>query len=103
MTWVEDVAPNVGLKLAPDSERGLRRAEIGAAWALGAAFMSGRPSPAIAVLPTRTGKSAVLGLVPLLVPTDRPVLLAPPNRLVRDQLAAAMRNQDVLRRAGAVP
>jgi superfamily II DNA or RNA helicase len=103
MTWFEDVAPTVRLRLATDSEPGLRRAQLGAAWALGAAFMSGRPSAAMAVLPTGTGKSAVLGLVPLLVPTDRPVLLAAPNRLVRDQLATAMRSQDVLRRVGAVP
>lgn len=103
MTWFEDVAPEVRLKLATDSQPGLRRAQLGAAWALGAAFMSGRPTAAMAVLPTGTGKSAVLGLVPLLVPTDRPVLLAAPNRLVRDQLAEALRTQSVLRRLGAVP
>lgn len=103
MTWFQDVAPSVRLKLATDSESGLRRAQLGAAWALGAAFMSGRPTAAMAVLPTGTGKSAVLGLVPLLVPTDRPVLLAAPNRLVRDQLATAMSSQEVLRRVGAVP
>lgn len=103
MTWFEDVAPNVRLKVATDSQSGLRRAQLGAAWALGAAFMSGRPTAAMAVLPTGTGKSAVLGLVPLLVPTDRPVLLAAPNRLVRDQLATELRSQDVLRRVGAVP
>ncbi|MEV6283481.1 DEAD/DEAH box helicase family protein [Kribbella sp. NPDC051770] len=103
MTWFEDVAPEVRLKVATNSEPGLRRAQLGAAWALGAAFMSGRPTAAMAVLPTGTGKSAVLGLVPLLVPTDRPVLLAAPNRLVRDQLATAMRSQEVLRRVGAVP
>jgi len=103
MTWFEEVAPNVQLKLATDTEPGLRRAQLGAAWALGAAFMSGRPTAAMAVLPTGTGKSAVLGLVPLLVPTDRPVLLAAPNRLVRDQLAAALSSQDILRRVGAVP
>ncbi|AKU18220.1 DEAD/DEAH box helicase [Luteipulveratus mongoliensis] len=103
MTWFEDVAPAVRLKLATDAEPGLRRAQLGAAWALGAAFMSGRPTAAMAVLPTGTGKSAVLGLVPLLVPTDRPVLLAAPNRLVRDQLAAALSSQEVLRRVGVVP
>ena len=103
MTWFEDVAPTVRLKLATDSDPGLRRAQLGAAWALGAAFMSGRPTAAMAVLPTGTGKSAVLGLVPLLVPTDRPVLLAAPNRLVRDQLAGALSSQDVLRRIGALP
>lgn len=103
MTWFEDVAPDVQLRLATDTEPGLRRAQLGAAWALGAAFMSRRPTAAMAVLPTGTGKSAVLGLVPLLVPTDRPVLLAAPNRLVRDQLAAALSSQDVLRRVGAVP
>lgn len=103
MTWFEDVAPDVRLKLATGSQPGLRRAQLGAAWALGAAFMSGRPTAAMAVLPTGTGKSAVLGLVPLLVPTDRPVLLAAPNRLVRDQLADALRSQAVLRQVGAVP
>src|SRR4051794_24062921 len=103
MTWFEDISPQIRLTLATDIQPGLRRAQLGAAWALGAAFMSGRPTAAMAVLPTGTGKSAVLGLVPLLVPTDRPVLLAAPNRLVRDQLAAAMSSQDVLRRVGAVP
>lgn len=103
MTWFEEVAPTVRLKLATDSDPGLRRAQLGAAWALGAAFMSGRPIAAMAVLPTGTGKSAVLALIPLLVPTDRPVLLAAPNRLVRDQLAATLSSQDLLRRIGALP
>lgn len=103
MTWFEDVAPQVRLRLATDAAPGLRRAQLGAAWALGATFMSGRPTAAMAVLPTGTGKSAVLGLVPLLVPTERPVLIAAPNRLVRDQLASSFKSQDVLRRLGVVP
>lgn len=103
MTWFEDVASDVRLTLATDTRPGLRRAQLGAAWALGAAFMSGRPTAAMAVLPTGTGKSAVLGLVPLLLPTNRPVLLAAPNRLVRDQLAEILRTQSVLRRLGVVP
>ena len=103
MTWFEDVASQIQLRLESGSTPGLRKAQLGAAWALSAAFMSGRPTAAMAVLPTGTGKSAVLGLVPLLVPTGRPVLLAAPNRLVRDQLAEALRTQAVLKRVGVVP
>lgn len=103
MTWFEDVSPQVRLALATDNQPGLRRAQLGAAWALGAAFMSGRRTAAMAVLPTGTGKSAVLGLVPLIVPTDRPVLLAAPNRLVRDQLAETFRTQVTLKQLGVVP
>ncbi|GLY44501.1 hypothetical protein Amsp01_105240 [Amycolatopsis sp. NBRC 101858] len=103
MTWFEEVAPQVRLVLATETQPGLRRAQVGAAWALGAALMSGRPTAAMAVLPTGTGKSAVLGLVPLLVATDRPVLLAAPNRLVRDQLAETLKTQYTLKQLGVIP
>jgi superfamily II DNA or RNA helicase len=103
MTWLQDASRTARVVPAGPGESGLRRAQVGAAWAIAAAFTSGRPAAALAVLPTGTGKSAVLALVPLLVPPAGPVLVAAPSRIVRDQLRDELETQRTLRAAGVLP
>lgn len=103
MPWFQDASAGAVIRTAPPGQVGLRPAQVGAAWAIAAAFTSGRPTAALAVLPTGAGKSAVLALVPLLAPQPGAVLVAAPSRIVRDQLAEAFRTQATLIRAGVLP
>lgn len=103
MSWFEDASRAARVRPAAPAAAGLRRPQVGAAWAIAAAFTSKRPAAALAVLPTGTGKSAVLALVPLLVPPAGPVLVASPSRIVRDQLADELATQRTLRAAGVLP
>ena len=76
----------------------LRRAQLGAAWAL-AAHATVSSEPALLVLPTGVGKTLVACLAPFLLSPQR-VLVVAPGRLVRDQLAAAFATLADLLRSG---
>ncbi len=73
----------------------LRRGQLGALWALSAHFTV-EAAPFQAVLPTGVGKTAVMTLLPFVVPTTR-VLVVAPSKLVRDQIAEEFAQLVVLR------
>jgi superfamily II DNA or RNA helicase len=77
--------PAICIKQALDQNPGLRISQIGAIHAIGAHF-SLRSDPALVVLPTGTGKTAVLMLTPYLLVSTR-VLIIAQSRFVRDQIA----------------
>jgi superfamily II DNA or RNA helicase len=79
----------------------LRRAQLGAAWALSAHATVSR-EPALLVLPTGVGKTLVACLAPFLL-SPRRVLVIAPGRLVRDQLAAGFSTLVDLVRTGILP
>ena len=79
---------------------GLRRAQLGAAWALGAHWTVNR-TPAQIVLPTGSGKTLVMTLAPFLAPVRR-VLVVAPSRIIRDQLSQAFTGMGDLKRADVV-
>jgi superfamily II DNA or RNA helicase len=80
---------------------GLRRAQLGAAHALAAHFTV-RREPAMVVLPTGTGKTAVLMMTPFIAGSKRALVLAP-SRLVRGQLASEFATLDTLVFLGVLP
>ncbi len=81
---------------------GLRRPQAGAAWAVAAhATRTEQTVPAQIVLPTGSGKTAVLTLVPFLLKARR-VLVVAPSRLIRQQLADAFTRFEDLRTAGVL-
>src|SRR5579884_2735265 len=79
----------------------LRRAQLGAAWALAAHATVSR-EPALLVLPTGVGKTLVACVAPFLL-SPRRVLVIAPGRLVRDQLAAGFSSLADLVRSGILP
>lgn len=81
---------------------GLRRGQRGALHALGAHFSLEQEQPAMIVMPTGSGKTAVLMLAPFLLSATR-VLIITPSRLVRHQIALGFASLDVLRRSDIVP
>lgn len=80
---------------------GLRDAQLGALWALGSHFTI-RKEPALVVMPTGSGKTAVLTLVPFLLRAER-ILVITSNRLVRRQIQDELRTLKTLRNLGVVP
>ena len=102
-------APNIFQRQRPNLSLGweqvdsgeLRRAQLGAAWALSAHATVSR-EPALLVLPTGVGKTLVACLAPFLL-SPRRVLVIAPGRLVRDQLAAGFSTLADLVRSGILP
>jgi superfamily II DNA or RNA helicase len=82
-------------------EHGLRRAQLGAAWAIAAHDTASR-APALVVLPTGVGKTLLLCLAPYLMRARR-VLVVTPGRLVRSQVATAFETLQDLKRTGVLP
>jgi superfamily II DNA or RNA helicase len=68
----------------PDGNPGLRTAQLGAIHAIAAHFTT-RKEPAIVVMPTGTGKTAVLAMAPFVLKAQR-VLVVTGSRVVRDQI-----------------
>lgn len=77
---------------------GLRRSQHGALQAIGAHFMSSR-EPCLVVLPTGSGKTAVMTAIPFFVPEAIPlrVLVLTPSKVVRKQVATEFRTLTNLR------
>lgn len=80
---------------------GLRRAQVGAVWALAAHFTVSREM-ALVSMPTGSGKTAVMTLLPYLVSARR-VLVVVPTRLLRDQVGAEFSSLATLRRTRTCP
>ena len=84
-----------------DGSNSLRPAQVGAAWALAAHFVVSR-EPASASLPTGAGKTAVMTLLPYLIPARR-VLVVVPTKLLRGQVGSEFASLATLRNTGTCP
>jgi superfamily II DNA or RNA helicase len=80
---------------------GLRRGQIGGAWAVAAHFTVST-EPAQVVLPTGTGKTALMTLLPFLLRTNR-LLIVTPSKIVRDQCVSAFTTLNILSATRTVP
>jgi superfamily II DNA or RNA helicase len=99
-----DVVPRYDGSLVRDGSSsgiGLRRAQIGAAYALAAHFTTTR-DPGIVAMPTGSGKTAVMTLLPYLLGSTR-VLVVSPSKLLRQQVGDEFASLHMLRRSGVVP
>ena len=76
------------VKYPIDSEksRGLRNAQLGAIHAISSFFTLNKKETAIVIMPTGSGKTAVLMLTPYLIRKQR-VLVVTPSKMVRGQIA----------------
>ncbi len=79
----------------------LRRAQVGAAFSLVGHFTVAA-DPGQVVMPTGTGKTAAMTLIPYLAPIRRALVVAP-SRLVRDQIAEEFRTLARLRATQTAP
>jgi superfamily II DNA or RNA helicase len=85
---------------AQPGQIGLRKAQLGALWAVASHFTVSK-EPALVVMPTGSGKTAVLTLTPYLLQADR-VLAITANRPVRRQIQAEFSTQRTLLNLGVV-
>lgn len=96
MQYFSDNLDNVHHRIATDTQPGLRKAQVGAIYAIASHFTVNQ-DPALVVMPTGTGKTGVLMLVPYFRRSKR-VLIITPSKLVRNQVTEDFQNLSVLKR-----
>jgi superfamily II DNA or RNA helicase len=79
---------------------GLRKSQRGAMHSIASHFTN-NTVPALVVMPTGSGKSAVLATVPYLLESNR-VLVITPSQLVREQIAEEIEELKTLKRLGVI-
>jgi superfamily II DNA or RNA helicase len=100
MSYFEDRYKDIRFPKAVDpQDEGLRRAQLGAIFAIGSHFTL-RKESALVVMPTGSGKTAVLMLSAFLEQAER-ILVVTPSRLVRSQIAEEYKTLSTLRRIEA--
>lgn len=97
MPYFADHLAHVRHRVALDGQPGLRKAQIGGIYAIASHFIVNR-DPALVVMPTGTGKTGVLMLVPYFRSSNRALIITP-SKLVRNQVAEDFRSLSVLKRA----
>ena len=102
MSYFSDAFTNLKLTVAENGGVGLRRAQLGAIHAIGAYFALPRNEPGLVVMPTGSGKTAVMIMSAFLLRVNR-VLILTPSRLVRAQIAEEASALGVLKDAGVLP
>lgn len=102
MGYFENNYSSVTLAIDKGTEqtRGLRRAQLGAIHAIASHFTL-REDPALVVMPTGSGKTAVLMIAAYMLRAKR-VLCVTPSRLVRNDIALGFRNLTTLIRLNVV-
>lgn len=98
--YFDDNYQHLRFPLARTGIPGVRLAQLAAVHALSAHFFA-RKEPAIVVMPTGSGKSAVMVMIAFVLRTRR-ILALTPSRMVRDQLGEAFSELSLLRSVGAL-
>lgn len=80
---------------------GLRRAQVGAIFAIGSHFTLSREAALIS-MPTGTGKTGVLMMAPFLLKASRALVITP-SRMVRDQIVEEFEELRLLKHLGVLP
>ena len=90
------------LPIVSDNNNGLRNAQIGAIHAIASFFTLRKNSAAIIVMPTGSGKTAVLQMAPYFLHSQK-VLIVTPSVMVRSQIAEDYKCLDTLKSADVFP
>lgn len=98
MTYFERYYDHMGYPVAAPNKEGLRRAQLGAIQAVSSRFTL-RNEPQIVVMPTGSGKTAVLMMAPYALRVRRALVITP-SRLVRYQIAREYETLLTLKRTG---
>ncbi|MFW5794766.1 MAG: DEAD/DEAH box helicase [Bacillota bacterium] len=75
----------VNYPIGDDDNPGLRNAQLGAIHSISSFFTLNETKPALIVMPTGSGKTAVLTMVPFVLKSDK-VLVVTPAKMVRQQI-----------------
>jgi superfamily II DNA or RNA helicase len=101
MSYFSDNYAHLAFPVATNGERGLYNAQLGAIHSIAAHFTI-YEEPAIVTMPTGSGKTAVLMMVPFLLQSSR-VLVVTPSVMVRDQIREDFAKLETLVSIGVVP
>lgn len=101
MPYFRDNYPLVRHPIAEGAKPGMRNAQVGGLYAIASHFTLNM-EPALVVMPTGTGKTAVLMLAPFLRRANRALIITP-SKLVRNQVAEDFKNLSVLKKMEAMP
>lgn len=101
MTYFAESYSSFAFVLKQGDAPGFRLPQVGALHAVAAHFTQ-RTEPAMVIMPTGAGKTAVLQGTCYLLRCKRALVITP-SRLVREQIAEGFRSLDVLKRIGAIP
>lgn len=100
MTYFSGLYNKIKLpKKRSNNSIGLRNAQIGAVYSIGKHYCLFEKEAALVVMPTGSGKTAVLALTPFLLESKR-VLVLSSSRLVRGQITEELKTLDILKRLG---
>lgn len=100
-TYFADHAGSLSFPTERDDGTGLRRAQKGAIFAVGSHFSLSRAN-ALVSMPTGTGKTGVLMMIPYMLAASRALVITP-SRMVRDQIAEEFRTLSLLKRLTVLP
>lgn len=99
MSYYSEQYSQLTFPISTDNSPGLRNAQIGALYAV-ASHATLRPlDPAIVVMPTGSGKTAVLMMAPYMLRKTK-VLIVTPSALVRGQIAEEFKTLKTLKKIG---
>jgi superfamily II DNA or RNA helicase len=101
MTFFRRTAAQLDLTRIFATTDGLREAQIGATLAAVSHFTTSS-TPALLVLPTGVGKTALMTILPLLINGVDRVLVVAPTRVVRTQIVKEFQTLKVLKAAGCL-
>jgi superfamily II DNA or RNA helicase len=101
MSYFSDHYGDVFYPLAAADRPGLYNAQVGAVHRLASHFTVDE-QPAVVTMPTGSGKTAVLMMLPFILRSARTLVITP-SRLVRGQIADDFRGLQTLREIGVVP
>lgn len=102
MSYFSDAHDNIRYVYSKgDEQPGLRKSQIGALHAISSHFTI-QSRPALVVLPTGAGKTAVLMLTPYVLSAKR-VLVITPSRFVREQILLDFQNLRTLKYTKSIP
>lgn len=104
MSYFSEGYDKIKLPIANEKNHiiGLRNAQLGAIHAIASFFTLKRDSGAIVVLPTGTGKTAVLQIAPYLLHSHK-VLVITPSAMVRNQIYVDYEKLETLKRISVFP
>lgn len=101
MPYFRDNYSLVRHTLSIENVPGLRNAQVGGLYAVASHFTLSK-EPALVVMPTGTGKTAVLMLTPFMRRSKRALIITP-SVLVRNQVADDFKNLSVLKLMEVLP
>ena len=85
----------------PDGKPQLREAQVGAFWGV-CSYFTTTQAPAIVVMPTGSGKTALMTLLASVVPQKRLLIIAP-TRVIREQISREFTSLRVAKASGSLP